>query len=257
MGEGRGGVLSPRLNPMKFLQRTPLYLSALALVTVTVISGASLAANASVAKATTKNILKAASSALAKQSSVHIKVYDASASSPSSVVADIGEKSGTETFTEGAESFSITVTPTYAYLSGTKTGLTEIMGLSAAEQKKVGGSAISMKAGTSPYNTFKSNLTVGALTHLLPVVKGTTLLAKRDKASNGYDLKWVTAASSNSPKSTTVLTISSGSKTLPSKELVTTSAGTSETTFSKWGEGVQVVVPSSTIPYNSIFPAKS
>jgi hypothetical protein len=242
---------------MKSLRRTPLYLSALALMGVSVISGTSLAASASGAKATTKTILKAATTALAKQTSVHIKVYSLAANSPSSVEADLGEKSGTETFTKGAESFSITVTPTYAYLSGTKTGLTEIMGLTAAEQKKVGESAISMKAGTTPYETFKSNLTVSALTHLLPVVKGTTLLAKRDKTTNGYDLKWVTPASSESPKSTTVLTISSGAKSLPSKELVTTTAGTSETTFSKWGQSVQVVVPSSTIPYNSIFPTKS
>jgi hypothetical protein len=242
---------------MKSLLRAPLDLSALALMAVTVVSGSSLAANASTAKATTTSVLKAASTDLAKQTSVHIKVSALAANSPSTVVADIGEKSGTETFTKGAESFSITVTPTFAYLSGSATGLTEIMGLSAAEQKKVGKSAISMKAGSTPYNTFKTNLTVGALVHLLPIVKGTTLLAKRDKATNGYDLKWVTAASSQSPKSTTVLTISSGKKSLPSKELVTTSAGTSQTTFSKWGEGVQVVIPSSTIPYNTIFPAKA
>jgi hypothetical protein len=257
VAEGRRGKKSPRLYGMKSLRRTPLYLSALALMTVAALSGSTLAASASATKATTKTILKAATTDLAKQTSVHIKVYSLAADSPSSVEADIGEKTGTETFTKGAESFSITVTPTFAYLSGTKTGLTEIMGLSAAEQKKVGTSAISMKAGTTPYETFKSNLTVGALSHLLPIVKGTTLLAKRDKTTHGYDLKWVTAASSQSPKSTTVLTISAGSKTLPSKELVTTTSGTSETTFSKWGEGVRVVVPSSTIPYNTIFPAKS
>ena len=172
-------------------------------------------------------------------------------------MADIGQKSGTETFTKGAETFSITVTPTFAYLSGSATGLTKIMGLTSAEQKKVGTSAISMKVGSAPYNTFKSNLTVGALTNLLPSLKGTTLLSKRDKATNGYDLKWVTAATSEAPKSTTVLTISSGKKSLPSKELVTTSEGTSKTTFSRWGEGVQVVVPTATIPYSTVFPSKS
>lgn len=250
-------IISPRLDDMKSLSRAPLYLSALVLTTVTVISGFSLAANATGTKATTKTVLTAAKAELAKQTSVHIKVSSLASTSKSSVVADIGEKSGTETFTKGAETFSITVTPAFAYLSGSATGLTEIMGLSAAEQKKVGTSAISMKVGTTPYTTFKTNLTVGALSHLLPIAKGTSLLAKRDKATNGYDLKWVTAATSQSPKSTTVLTISSGKKSLPSKELVTTSAGTSETTFTKWGEGVQVVVPSSTIPYNSIFPAKS
>jgi hypothetical protein len=241
---------------MKSPRRTPLFLSALVLLALAAAPSFALAASATV-KLTTKSLLKATSSELAKQTSVHIKVYSVAANSPSSVVADIGKKTGTETFTKGAETFSIIVTPTYAYLSGSKTGLTEIMGLSAAEQKKVGTSAISMKVGSTPYNTFKSNLTVGALLHLLPKAKGTTLLAKRDKATHGYDLKWVTPATSQSAKTTTVLTISAGKKSLPSKELVTTSAGTSETTFSKWGEGVQVVIPSSTIPYSTIFPSKS
>ncbi len=241
---------------MKSLRHSSLYLSALVFMTVAAVPSWALAASAA-AKPTTKSVLKAASSALAKQTSVHIKVHAVASNSPSSVVADIGEKTGTETFTKGDETFSITVTPTFAYLSGSKTGLTEIMGLTAAEQKKVGKSAISMKAGSTAYNTFKSNLTVGALVDLLPSAKGTTLLAKRDKATHGYDLKWVTPASSQSAKSTTVLTISSGEKSLPSKELVTTTAGTSETTFSKWGESVRVVIPSSTIPYTTIFPTKS
>jgi hypothetical protein len=172
-------------------------------------------------------------------------------------VADIGEKTGTETFTKGKESFTITVTPTYAYLSGTKTGLTDIMGLTSGEQKKVGAASISMKEGSTAYTTFKDNLTIGALTKLLPVIKGTKLLTKRDKATNGYDISWVTAASTDSPKTTTVMTISSGKGSLPIKEVVTTSAGTSETKFSKWGESVQVVVPSSTIPYTKVFPATS
>ncbi|MCU1363456.1 MAG: hypothetical protein JWM55_1284 [Acidimicrobiaceae bacterium] len=241
---------------MPSLQRTSFYLSALVLTGASVIALSSLAASATT-KATAKTVLKATSTELAKQTSVHIKVRAVAASTASSVVADIGEKAGTETFTKGAESFSITVTPTFAYLSGSATGLTTIMGLTSAEQKKVGKSAISMRKGSAPYNTFKTNLTVGALVNLLPVAKGTTLLAKRDKVTNGYVLKWVTAASGQAPKSTTVLTISSGRKSLPTKELVTTSAGTTETTFSKWGHGVRVVVPSSTIPYSTIFPAKS
>jgi hypothetical protein len=215
----------------------------------------SLSASASVSNPTTATILSAASKTLEKQTSVHVKVSSTAAKVTSSVVADIGQKSGTETYTRGDESFTITVTPKYAYLSGSKEGLTEIMGLTAAEQKKVGTSAISMKEGTSPYVTFDDNLTVGALTKLLPVVKGTTLLAKRDKATNGYDLSWVTAAAEDSPKTTTVMTISSGKKTLPIKETVTTSEGTSKTTFSHWGESVQVIIPSTTIPYATVFPS--
>jgi hypothetical protein len=194
-----------------------------------------------------------------KQKSVHVHVTSLAGKVPSSVVADIGEKTGVEKFVKGKETFLITVTPTYAYLSGSKTGLTNVMGLTSKEQKQVGASSISMKEGSDAYATFEENLTIGALTKLLPVLKGTTLLSKRDKATNGYDISWITAAvaSEDSPRTKTVMTISSGKSSLPIKEVVTTSTGTSETKFSKWGEGVQVVVPSSTIPYNTVFPAKS
>ncbi|MFY9784092.1 MAG: hypothetical protein WAK12_11245 [Acidimicrobiales bacterium] len=234
--------------------RTSLHLFALTLLSGGLLISTSLLASASVSNPTTATILSAASKALEKQTSVRVHVSSVTAKVVSSVVADIGAKSGTETFTKGDESFTITVTPAYAYLSGTKEGLTEIMGLTAAEEKKVGTSAIAMKKGTAPYKTFKENLTVGALTKLLPVVKGTTLLAKRDKTTNGYDLSWVTAAAEDSPKTTTVMTISSGKTALPIKEKVTTSDGSSETTFSHWGEIVQVIVPSSTIPYGTVFP---
>ena len=67
----------------------------------------------------------------------------------------------------------IIVTPTDAYLSGSATGLTTIMGLTAAEQKKVGTRSVVMKAGTSPYTSFHSNLTTAVLSGILPVAKGT------------------------------------------------------------------------------------
>jgi hypothetical protein len=242
---------------MTSLRRTSLRLSLLALCSAALVTATVAVSGASISNPTTKKILLAASHAMEKQTSVHVSVTSVDDKIASSVVADIGEQSGTETFTKGKESFTITVTPTYAYLSGTTTGLIDIMGLTSAEQKKVGTSAISMKEGSTPYTTFKDNLTIGALTKLLPVLKGTTLLSARDKTTNGYDLSWVTAASEDSPKTTTVMTISSGKKSLPIKEVVTTSQGKSETTFTKWGENVEVIVPSSTISYNTIFPAKS
>jgi hypothetical protein len=243
---------------MTSFRRTSLCLSGFALLS-TVLLGTGVGAGAASSNPTLKTVLSTTSKAMEKQTSVHVSVSSIADKLPSSVVADIGEKSGTETFTKGKETFTITVTPTHAYLSGSKTGLTEIMGLTSAEQTKVGAASISMKEGSTAYTTFKDNLTIGALTKLLPVLKGTTLLSKRDKATNGYDISWVTAAdaSEDSPKTTTVMTISSGKSALPIKEVVTTSVGTSETKFSKWGEDVQVVVPSSTIPYTTVFPAKS
>jgi hypothetical protein len=241
---------------MTSLRRTSLCLCASALLATALVASTPLLASAG-GTPTLATVLSTTSKALEKQTSVHVNVSSLADKVSSTVVADIGEKSGTETFTKGKESFTITVTPAYAYLSGTPTGLTEIMGLTSAEQKKVGSASIAMKEGSTPYTTFKDNLTIGALTKLLPVQKGTTLLSTRDKATNGYDIRWVTAASSDSPKTTTVMTISSDKKSLPIKEVVTTSEGKSQTTFSKWGENVEVAIPSSTVAYGTIFPAKS
>ena len=109
--------------------------------------------------------------ALSTETGVHIVVTTVNNKVKSSVVADIGTTSGTETYTSGAETFTITVTPNFAYLSGSKTGLVNIMGLSAAEQKAVGTDTIIMKKGTSQYTTFHSNLTSGAFSQLLPAAR--------------------------------------------------------------------------------------
>lgn len=239
---------------MSISRRSSLKLSSLALLSGALVLGAPLVAHASVSNPTAKTVLAAAKISLAKQKGVHVKVHTLTGSVSSSVAADIGDTSGTETYVSGKESFTITVTPTYAYLSGSASGLTSLMGLNSAEQKKVGTKSISMKKGTKQYSTFHTNLTSGAFSQLLPVAKGTTLLSKRDKATNGYDLKWTTQATASTPSSTSTLTISSGKKTLPVKEFVTTSVGSSTTTFTKWGEKVNVVVPSSTIVYSKVFP---
>jgi hypothetical protein len=238
-------MTSPRFSS---LRACALVLSISALVL-----GVPLAAQAAVKNPTTKSVLAAAKVALASETGVHVKVTTISGKVDSSVVADIGKTSGVETYTSGDETFTITVTPTYAYLSGSKTGLTTLMGLTAAEQKKVGSASISMKKGSTPYSTFESNLTSGAFSGLLPPAKGTTLLSKRDKATNGYQLSWTEAATSSTPKSKSVMTISSGKSALPLKESVNTSSSKSKTTFSKWGEDVKVEVPTSTVAYAKVF----
>jgi hypothetical protein len=241
---------------MEIIRRTSLYLTSLALLSTALMVSAPLVANASGLNPTASSILKAAKVAIVKQRGVHVTVSTVSGKVVSSVVADIGKASGTETYVSGSESFTITVTPTYAYLSGSQKGLTTLMGLTAAEQKKIGKQSMAMKKGTSYYTTFKSNLTSGTtFASLLPAAKGTTLLGTRDKKTNGYQLKWSAKATSTQPKTTTVMTFSSGRTTLPLKDAVSTSSGKSETTFSKWGEKVNVKIPSSTIPYAQVFPA--
>jgi hypothetical protein len=239
---------------MAISRRTSLTLS-LVVLSGTFMVGPALSAQAATKSPTATSLLAATKATLAKQSGVHIVVTTTDDKVKSSVVADIGTTTGTETYASGTETFTITVTPKDAYLYGSEKGLTKVMGLTAAEQKAVGSDAIVMAKGSTPYTTFKANLTSGAFTQLLPAVKGTKLLTKRDKATNGYQLTWTTAKTSTAPKEVSVMTISSGSATLPLKEAVTTTEGSSHTAFTKWGETVSVKIPSKTIPYATVFPS--
>ncbi|HEY5112067.1 MAG TPA: hypothetical protein VII67_07040 [Acidimicrobiales bacterium] len=238
---------------MILFKRTSILLSSLAVLSATFVLGSPLAAHASVSNPTAASVIAAATTAVNKEIGVHVNVLTVSGKVDTTVVAKIGTLDGIETYHQGGETFVITVTPAYAYLSGSLTGLTTVMGLTAAEQKKVGTSSISMKKGSAPYKTFKKNLTSAAFAQLLPALKGTTLLPARDKKTNGYQLKWNTAATSTAAATTSVLTISSGAKTLPIKETVTTSGGTSQTTFTKWNKKVSVVAPTKTIKYATVF----
>jgi co-chaperonin GroES (HSP10) len=222
------------------------------MIATTVAGGLTLSAQAATTP-TAATVIAAATKSLAKESGVHIAVSTDDDKVLSTVVADIGTSSGYETYKKGDETFTISVTPTYAYLSGSKTGLTTLMGLTTAEAKKVGSKAIAIKKGSSQYTTFKTNLTSAAFSQLLPAVKGTTLLGARDKSTKGYQLTWTTAATSTSPKTTSVLVVSSGSSTVPLKESVSTSSGESHTTFTKWDKSFTVKVPTSTIAYSKVF----
>ena len=226
------------------------------LLLIGTLTGFLTVAGATVKDPTKLAVITATKAALARTSGVHVVVETTLDKTVSSVVADIGKTSGTETYTRGDETFTISVTPKYAYLSGSKTGLTKLMGLTVAEQAKVGGSWIVMKKGSPPYATFASNLTTGAFANLMPPAKDTTLLTQRAKVDGGYQIKWVEPATSSAPKSTTIMTISAGSQTLPIEEAVTTSEGNSTTTFTKWGETVHIATPSPTIAYATVFPTK-
>jgi hypothetical protein len=238
---------------MSFSPRRPFRLISLALGAMLVVAVTPIAAQASVSNPSTKSVLKATKGALGKVSGVHIYVTSKSGTAKSVVVVDIGATYGEETIKSGKNTVKILVTPTDAYLSGSATGLTAIMGLTAAEQKKVGTLSVVMKAGTAPYTSFHSNLTTTVLAGILPAAKGTKYKVSSDN-SKDYQLTWKTPASSTAAATKSVLTISSGSKTLPLKEVITGTGGGGTTTFSKWGEKVVEVAPPAahTIPYAKV-----
>ncbi len=241
-----------RLFPMPFSTQSFLRFMPPILCAALVIA-VPLSAQASVKNPTAASVLKATKAAMIKQSGVHVKVTSLTGKSTSSVVVDIGSSFGMESITTGIKKVIIIVTPTYAYLSGSPTGLISIMGLTSTQEKKVGTRSISMKAGTAPYISFKSRLTTTVLSGILPVTRGTTFSVANDKMRD-YRLTWKSKSTTSASEIKSILTISSGDKTLPKKETISSSTGGGSTTFSKWGENVTEVAPamSSTIPYAKV-----
>ena len=239
---------------MTNLRRHRFQLTSLALASTLLTAGLASGAGAS-SGPTAKSVLKAAQSALAKVSGVHIEVNSKSGTVYSTVVVDIGKTSGIESVSSGLKKITITVTPTFAYLSGSPAGLSTIMGLTAAQIKKVGGNSIVMAAGTTPYANFQRNLTSGVLLGMLPASKGTTLKSGTHNHKKDYVLTWTTAASGTTPITKSVLTIAGDKTSLPIKESISSASGGGTTIFSKWGESVNPPVPnaSATVTYKKIF----
>ncbi len=242
---------------MSISRRPILSLLSLALGSTVFVSALPIAAQASVKNPTTASVIKATNKTLLKQIGVHVAVNSISNGKKSAVSVDIGSSYGFEQIVSGKNKVTIIVTPTWAYLSGSKTGLISIMGLSAAQQKKVGTLWVSMKAATTPYESFSANLTTSVLGHILPTVKGTKF-STDSTSKKDYELTWKTAATSTAAATKSILKISSGSKTLPLSEKITSTGGGGTTVFSKWGEHVTETAPSSsdTIAYATVLAAK-
>jgi len=227
----------------------PIVLSALALACSMVV-----AAPAGAASASPTSILSAAKAALAKQSGVHLVISVKSGKNTTTEVADLGKTVGVESVSSGSAKATVEISATYGYMGGNSSGLTSLMGLTAAEAKKLGSKWMSLKEGTSPYTDLKSSATIPALTSLFPAVKGTSSSTEQSGGSEIYVLKWTTAKTSSTPALSNVLTVSEGSNALPIKEVTSDSTASETTSFSKWGESVVVTAPAvnQTVAYTTI-----
>jgi len=194
----------------------------------------------------TAPVLTSTRLAIAQQTSAHV-VFTAR-SGPSStterIIADLSKGGGTETVFEGSSDVAIRLTPMFAYVSGNSSGLTNLFGMSAASAKKVGKDWESWEVGTSQYRNLKTDLTMSAVTELLPKVKGTTLTSGTSHGARIYILKWTTRATASVPKLSNALTIRASGLSLPITMTSTASDGTKITTeISKWGESLVVPAP--------------
>ena len=234
----------------------PLKLATTALVTLAC-CGFTPSARPSARAETTSSVLASAKAAIAKQTGARLSltVTSSSSSDTEKITTDSGVTEGMETIALGAATATIKVTPSYAYISGSSSGLTTIFGLSAAQAKKIGKHWVSFKAGTSQYSDFKSGVTMSSVDSVLPQAKGTKTSMADVKGTKVYVLTWTVAATSSTPKTSDTLTISAVGAALPIKETASDAAGDHETLLlSKWGEHVSVSAPpvASTISYSQL-----
>ena len=211
-------------------------------------------AQASVASTSASSVLTATKAALASEHSVHLAVSIVQGSNTTVEEADLGTSTGVESIISGTAKATVEIAPAFGYMTGDSSGLTSLIGLTAAQAKKLGTKWMSLKAGTAPYSDLKSAATIPALQALLPAVKGTASSTETVGNTKLYVLKWTSAATSSSPKLTDVLSISMGKTPLPVKETESDGSASETTEFSRWGESVVVHAPAAaaTVPYTSI-----
>ena len=217
-----------------------------ALVTPTIASASSAPTAATLISATKAQLLK--------EKSVHISVVSVSPKNKSTVSVDLGLTKGQEFLVSGAMKVGVVVTPKAAYLSGNAAGLTTVMGLTSAQQGKVGKKWVIMASGTTPYTNLVKNLTTVALGQMLPVAKGTKLTTSSDSAKD-FRLTWTSSSSATATKSSSVMLISSGQKRLPISQTISTTTGRGVTKYSNWNKDFTVKVPksSATVTFKSVF----
>jgi hypothetical protein len=196
------------------------------------------------------SVLRSVRAAIATQRGVHVVFVGHSSSAAERIVVDVGTNSGSETATDGKAELSVRVTPTGAYVSGNRAGLTTLFSLASAQAKQVGTRWVYWKAGTSAYDSLKSDVTMPSVTALLPKVAGTTLstTAPGGTAVPLYVLKWTSLAAGAAPKLSNALAVSALAPNLPVEVTSTGPKGVKlASTLSRWGEDVVVSVPPSAL----------
>ena len=234
-------------------RRLAIALGSVAMAAVTMLD---FSAVASARSPSVGSVIKIVKAAIKKESGAQLVSTEHTTSS--SMVAketlSAGTASGEETLSNGDAHLAVKVTPADAYVSGSSSGLTTILGVSAKDAKKIGSDWVYWKHGTAQYTDLESDVTVTSLTSVLPKAKGTKLSTHVTKGATFYVLAWTTEATSSSPKLSNTLTVSVRTD-LPVRSTSTTSGGTRlATKFSDWGRHVVVSAPpaGSTVPSSTI-----
>jgi hypothetical protein len=202
------------------------------------------------------SIITAADDTMLTEPGVHMVITDQVAGAPGAqrIIADMGTVAGTEFIQYAAATATIRVTRQAAYFTGTKTGLTAYLGLTAAGAAKAGSHWVAIKGGTSEYQDLAAENTIAALpSSILPaasqVTQVSTTVAGGQKE---YILDWTTTPSGSQTPISARLILTATPKVLPVSETLTTKGEAKTVTFSGWGAPFTVAAPAQSIPYAQV-----
>jgi hypothetical protein len=238
----------------------PLGLVPLALLLVA--CGGGGGSSGALAGQTPKQILAGALAAANKAGSVHFKLLGKESGKTETIEGDASATDGREVITAGSLTIQAEVVGQSAYVEGNAGGLEDQMGLSAASAATYAGKWISIDASDAPYESITKAVNLeGTLGDLKPTghltLTGVTTQASQSVIGVRGGLP---PGAAKGTTGSAVLYISTSKPTVPIVfNVQQKTSGTTETdvgTFSNWGKPLNLVAPTTSVPFSSL-PAAS
>ncbi|MCU1488722.1 MAG: hypothetical protein JWM85_127 [Acidimicrobiaceae bacterium] len=203
------------------------------------------------------SLASAAKKAILAEHGVHLQVVESQKASKNSekVVADMGVKTGSQVLTYGSATASVRLTPSFAYFKGNSSGLTTLFGLPSTVVKKINGRWVSLAKGSTQYKGFQQEGTLTGLpTTVLPTGQSTKVTTSTSGGHKVYVLTWTVTPTGTTTKVRDSLLLPTSGNPLPISETGTAldGSGSELVQFSKWGEKINVVAPSSSVAYSKV-----
>jgi hypothetical protein len=185
---------------------------------------------------------------------------------------DVGRNQGTQTMTSPVGDYEVIVAGSRAYMKGNAMALENMFGYGASVANVYANRWIGFTSSDGPYSAISADVTTGStwgnptvspsngMPHIPESVTGITTLNGQSVQSVVYAQSGTSRSSDTSYTGTETITFATAAPHLP-VSLTERLSGTTEqqtatstvnVAFSRWGEPVNVTVPTGAIPYSSL-----
>lgn len=167
-------------------------------------------------------------------------------------VFDAGRTSSEQRYAASSARVAIRLTPTDAFFSGNKSGLTSMFAMPANDVAKVGSKWVDVKSSETQYKDFSSAVLASIPGDFLPgaAAKHLRLTTATRAGTKDHVLAWT--ATANGITGTFRLWVPATGHALPVQETERQGTTTQLTTFGHWNEHLVVAAPKRVIAYKSL-----